>query len=39
MNRSFLYLTWGIPFKVKSSVVHTPEWKFKANISGNVTFE
>ena len=39
MNRSFLYLTWRIPFKVKGSVVHTPEWKFKANISGNVTFE
>ena len=36
----FSYFKWGIPFKAKSSAcVHTPEWKFKANIATNATFE
>ena len=33
------YFTWAIPFKVKSSVLQTPEWKFKANIARNSMFE
>ena len=36
----FSYFTWGIPFKAKSSsCTNRPEWKFKANIAKNVTFE
>ena len=34
-----MYFAWGIHFKAKSSVVQTPERKFKTNIARNTTFE
>ena len=40
-NKFFLYFTWGVEYLLKQKVVvvQTPEWKFKANIARNTTFE
>ena len=35
----FPYFACGIPFKHKAVIVQTPEWKFKANIARNATYE
>ena len=35
----FSYFTWGIPFKAKIVVVQIREWKFKASIARNATYE
>ena len=39
INQFLFIFTWGIPLKQKVVAVKIPEWKFKANIARNATFE
>ena len=39
INRFFPHFAWEYLLKHKVLVVQTPEWKFKASITTNATFE